>query len=224
MDGVLLDTEKLYTRATQIVVGRYGRTYDWTLKSQMMGRRAAEAAALLVERLQLPISPDEYLRESWVILEELMPTADAMPGAEAATRALAAAGVVQLVASSSPRHLFELKTTRHRAWFAEFATIVLGDDPRVQRGKPAPDIFQVAAAAVGASPSACVVVEDAPAGVAAARAAGMQVIAVPDPALDRAAFAAADAVVGSLTEFTPGLIGVVASRTSASDESGIRSV
>ena len=207
MDGVLLDTEKLYTRATQTVVARYGRTYDWSLKRDMMGRRAPEAAAILVERLALPISPDEYLRESWAILEELMPTAAAMPGARAATTVLGGAGLPQVVASSSPRHLFELKTTRHRAWFTEFATIVLGDDPRVQRGKPAPDIFQVAAAAVGALPAECLVIEDAPAGVAAARAAGMQVIAVPDPALDRAEFAAADLVLDSLTEFSLALIG-----------------
>ena len=207
MDGVLLDTEKLYTHATRIVVGRYGREYDWTLKAEMMGRRALEAATLLVERLQLPLSPDEYLRQSWAILEELMPAADAMPGARAATAALAACGVGQVVASSSPRHLFDLKTTRHRAWFAEFAAIVLGDDPRVQRGKPAPDIFQVAAAAVGADPARCVVIEDAPAGVAAARAAGMQVIAVPAAVLDRDAFAAADCILGSLTEFTPALLG-----------------
>ena len=207
MDGVLLDTEKLYTQATQTVVARYGRTYDWTLKAEMMGRRAVEAATLLVERLQLPLSPDEYLRESWAILEELMPTAGAMPGARAATAALAACGVVQVVASSSPRHLFDLKTTHHRDWFRAFAAITLGDDPRVAHGKPAPDIFLVAAASVGAVPQECLVIEDAPAGVAAARAAGMQVVAVPDPALDRATFAAADLILDSLTQLSPALIG-----------------
>lgn len=207
MDGVLLDTEKLYTQATRTVVARYGREYDWSLKAQMMGRRAPEAAALLVDRLQLPLTPEEYLRESWAILERLMPTAEAMPGAVAATAALRALGVVQVVASSSPRHLFELKTTRHRDWFAGFSTIVLGDDPRVRRGKPAPDIFNVAAAAVAADPARCLVIEDAPAGVAAARAAGMQVIAVPDRALDRAAFADASLVLDSLTDFVPAMLG-----------------
>jgi pseudouridine-5'-monophosphatase len=79
----------------------------------------------------------------------------------------------------------------------------MGDDPRVRRGKPAPDIFLVAADDLGAAPADCVVLEDAPAGVAAARAAGMQVVAVPDPANDQAQFADANRVVTSLTALTP---------------------
>jgi pseudouridine-5'-monophosphatase len=80
---------------------------------------------------------------------------------------------------------------------------VRGDDPRVARGKPAPDIFLVAAAALGVPAAACVVVEDAPAGVAAARAAGMQVVAVPDPAMARERFADAHLVVDSLADLDP---------------------
>lgn len=208
MDGVLLDTERLYTQATREIVARYGREYDWTLKSQMMGRRAIEAARLLVERLDLPLAPEEYLRESWAVLERLMPTANAMPGAQELTAALAARGVPQVVASSSPRHLFDLKTISHRAWFASFDAIILGDDPRVVHGKPAPDIFLLAASTLGVSPGCCVVIEDAPAGVAAARAAGMQVIAVPDPALDRALFAGADLVLDTLAGVPVSTFGV----------------
>ncbi len=203
MDGVLLDTERLYTQATQRVLARYGKTFDWALKGEMMGRPALEAARHLVETLALPLSPEGYLRESWAILETLMPTAAAMPGARALTDALHARGVPQAIATSSPRHLFELKTTRHREWFERFAVVVLGDDPRIARGKPAPDIFLVTAEALGAPASGCVVIEDSPAGVAAARAAGMQVVGVPDPALDRAAFAAADLVVDSLLALSP---------------------
>ena len=203
MDGVLLDTERLYTEATQQVVARYNKTYDWSLKGQMMGRPALDAARHLVTALGLPLSPEAYLRESWAILEGLMPTAAAMPGARALTDALHARRVPQAVATSSPRHLFELKTQTHRDWFARFATVVLGDDPRVARGKPAPDIFLVTAATLGADPADCVVIEDSPAGVAAARAAGMQVVAVPDPALGADRFADANLVVPSLLALDP---------------------
>jgi pseudouridine-5'-monophosphatase len=203
MDGVLLDTERLYTQASRTVCARYGKTFDWALKSQMMGRQALDAARHLVTSLALPITPDAYLRESWALLETLMPTAAAMPGARALSDALAARGVPQAVASSSPRHLFELKTRQHGDWFARFPVIVLGDDPRVRHGKPAPDIFLVAAADLGADPAACVVIEDSPSGIAAAHAAGMQVVAVPDPMLDPAGFAAADLVVPSLLELGP---------------------
>ena len=204
MDGVLLDTERLYTEATRAVVGRYGKTYDWSLKATMMGRPALDAARVLVEALALPLTPEAYLRESWAILATLMPTAGAMPGARELTDALEAAGVPQAVASSSPRHLFELKTQRHGAWFARFPVIVLGDDPRVGRGKPAPDIFLVAAAALGAPPASCVVIEDSIAGIAAAHAAGMQVVAVPDPAIAGDGFADADLVLSSLVGVGPG--------------------
>ena len=61
MDGVLLDTEIFYTRVTQQIVGRYGKTFDWTIKSHMVGRPAIESARYLVETLSLPILPEEYL-------------------------------------------------------------------------------------------------------------------------------------------------------------------
>jgi len=96
--------------------------------------------------------------------------------------------------------MFELKTTRHREWFSIFTAIILGDDPRVRHGKPAPDIFLVAAQALGANSRDCIVVEDAPAGVQAARAAGMRVIAIPDFGMDRCRFTDADVIVSRLDE------------------------
>ncbi len=207
MDGVLLDTERFYTAVTQTIVGRWGKVFDWSVKGHMIGRPAGDSARYLVETLELPITPDEYLREREAMLERLFPEADAMPGARALTAALAARGVPQAVATSSNRRLFALKTTRHREWFQMFGAVVLGDDPRLRRGKPAPDIFLLAAEALGAPPASCVVVEDAPAGVVAAHAAGMQVIAVPDPEMDRAPFADAEVVVGSLAELAPADLG-----------------
>lgn len=203
MDGLLLDTERFYTEVTQQIVGRYGKTFDWSVKSNMVGRPAIESARYLVATLELPISAEDYLREREGMLEALMPTAEPMPGAVELTRALAARGVPQAVATSTGRRLFELKTRRHRDWFALFATVVLGDDPRIGRGKPAPDIFLLAARELGADPASCVVLEDAPSGVAAARAAGMRVIAVPYPGMDAAKLADADVVLDSLAGIDP---------------------
>jgi pseudouridine-5'-monophosphatase len=68
---------------------------------------------------------------------------------------------------------------------------------------PAPVIFLLAATELVAAPGACVFVVDAPACVAAARAAGMAVVAVPDPMMDRARFAGADLIVDSLADLDP---------------------
>lgn len=208
MDGVLLATERFYTQVTQAIVGRWDKVFDWSIKGNMIGRPALDSARYLVETLALPITPEAYLREREAMLEALFPESEAMPGARELTAALAARGVPQAVATSSGRRLFDLKTARHGDWFRIFQAIVLGDDPRVRRGKPAPDIFLLAAAELGAAPASCLVVEDAPAGVAAAHAAGMQVVAVPDPEMTRAAFTAAELVVDSLRDLAPADLGL----------------
>jgi pseudouridine-5'-monophosphatase len=203
LDGVLLDTERFYTEVTQAIVGRFGKTFDWSVKGEMVGRPALEAARHLVRALDLPIAAEDYLREREAMLEALFPSSEPMPGARELTRALAARGVRQAVATSSTRRLFALKTARHGDWFRLFAAVIVGDDPRLGRGKPAPDIFLLAAADLGVEAARCVVVEDAPVGVEAARAAGMRVVAVPDPAMDRARFAGADLVIESLARLAP---------------------
>jgi pseudouridine-5'-monophosphatase len=210
MDGVLLDTERLYTASTQQIVSRFGKTFDWSVKADMIGRPALDSARHLVDALALPMTPEAYLAEREMILETMMPTAEAMPGARELTQWLRSSGIPYAVATSSAHRIYELKTRRHREWFTTFDVVVTGDDPRIARGKPAPDIFLLAAAALGVPPERCVVVEDAPSGVAAGRAAGMRVVAVPDPAMDRARYTEADVVVDSLTTLTPRLLGLTA--------------
>jgi len=195
LDGVLLDTEPLYTRAIAGVAAQYGKTYDWSIKSQCIGRGTLEAAQVIVDMLGLPLAPRALVEERDRTLLELLANAEAMPGAAAFTRALAARGVPMAIATSSEAAIFAVKSRRHRAWLDTFAAIICGDDPRVARPKPAPDIFLAAAAALGAAPATCVVFEDSPYGVAGALAAGMQVVAMPDPAMDRARYAGAGVIV-----------------------------
>src|SRR5262249_17763160 len=73
MDGVLLDTERLYTEATQEIVGRFGKRFDWLVKANMIGRPARDSARYLVDTLELPMTADDYLREREVIFHTLMP-------------------------------------------------------------------------------------------------------------------------------------------------------
>jgi pseudouridine-5'-monophosphatase len=205
---VLLDTEPLYTRVTQEIVGEYGKTFDWSIKKHMIGRPSIESARYLVNALELPIEPEEYLDLRRDRLNELFLTTPAKPGAERFSRAVEVRGVRQAIATSSDRIVFEYKRTSHAAWFSVFLAVITGDDPRVGEGKPAPDIFLVAAADIGADPADCVVFEDSPAGVEAASAAGMQVVALPDPALERERFTGADLIIDSFDDLEPADIGL----------------
>lgn len=93
------------------------------------------------------------------------------------------------MATSSFKQAFELKTSRHRALFALFDAIVLGDDPNVHKGKPHPDIFEEAARRLNAPETrSCLVFEDAPSGVQAGLSAGMPVCWVPDENVDQSKF------------------------------------
>ncbi len=200
LDGVLLDTEPLYTQAIAAVAGRFGKRYDWTIKSQCIGRGTMEAARIIVDALALPLSPGELVSERDQTLVPLMATAAALPGARELAQALAARGVPMAIATSTEAPLYAVKAASHQSWLSLFAAVVCGDDPRVARPKPAPDIFLAAAASLGADPASCLVFEDSPFGVEAALAAGMQVVALPDPAMDRARYHGAHLVLGSFAE------------------------
>jgi len=180
LDGVLLDTEGLYTEATQTIVGRFGKTYTWEIKREAMGRDAHTSARIVLQRLSVPLTSDEFLAERRPILEALVARCRAMDGAEAFVRTLVKSGVPVAVATSSDRGLYELKVRTH-PWFDLFGAVVCGDDPRVRAQKPAPDIFLVAARELRADPARCLVFEDSLAGVEAGLAAGMRVVALPDP-------------------------------------------
>ncbi len=207
LDGVLLDTEPFYTKVTQEIVARYGKKFDWSIKSNMIGKPSLESARYLVAALELPIAPEEYLTLRTKRLEELFRDSPSRPGAERFTREMARRGAVQAVATSSEKRLFEIKISRHREWFSLFRAVVTGDDPRVRSGKPAPDIFLRAAEDLDVDPEDCVVFEDAPSGVEAALAAGMQVVAIPDPAMDRTLYREVTWVVESFEEVCPADLG-----------------
>jgi pseudouridine-5'-monophosphatase len=202
LDGVLLDTEGLYTAAAQEIVGRYGKVFDWSIKQHTMGRDAKLGAKILLDHLDVPLTPEEYLREREPILERLFQTVNAITNAERFVGLLHSRRIPMAVATSSERRLAQLKMRDH-SWFTRFDAIVCGDDPRVLEKKPAPDIFLAAASDLRAAPKSCVVFEDSPAGVEAARAAGMQVVALPDPAVDERLFRDADIVARGYFEISP---------------------
>jgi pseudouridine-5'-monophosphatase len=201
LDGTLLDTEELYTQAAQSVVGRYGKVYDWHIKRQVIGGDPRVGARLVVEQLKLPIAPEEYLHEREKLMRELCKDVAAMPGAAQLVEVLHRRGIPLGIATSSSRELAELKLAA-QPFAARFAALACSDDPGVKQAKPEPDVFLLAAERLHADPKTCLVFEDTPKGVSAARAAGMQVIAVPDRRVLRHELAHAHLILGSLEQVT----------------------
>ncbi|XP_013738086.1 (DL)-glycerol-3-phosphatase 2-like [Brassica napus] len=208
MDGLLLDTEKFYTEVQEKILARYNKTFDWSLKAKMMGRKAIEAATLFVEECGISdsLSPEAFIVERESMLQDLFPTSDLMPGASRLLRHLHGKGIPICVATGTHTRHFDLKTQRHRELFSLMHHIVRGDDPEVKQGKPAPDGFLAAARRFEdgpVDPRKALVFEDAPSGVMAAKNAGMNVIMVPDPRLDKSYCTVADQVLASLLHFKP---------------------
>jgi len=207
LDGTLLDTEPLYTVAAQAVVGRYGKVYDWNVKRHVVGGDPMQGARFVVERLQLPISAERYIEEREAIMREQCRTVPEKPGASALIEALHARGIPMAIGTSSQRDLAEIKLSSH-AFMGRIRHMVCSDDPGITAGKPAPDIFLTTARLMGASPQNCLVFEDTPKGVEAARNAGMQAVALPDPEMRDADFRHACLILDSLTLVTLPLLGL----------------
>ncbi|GJP30163.1 hypothetical protein CLOM_g22669 [Closterium sp. NIES-68] len=207
MDGLILDTEGLYTVAQQRILSRFNREFTWALKVKMMGKKAAEAAQVVLDELDLhgEISAEEFLRERESLLREEFPNCQLLPGAERLIRHLHAHKIPMAIGTGSHKIHFGLKTSNHGGLFALIHHCVLGDDPEVPNGKPAPDVFRVAAARFDPPPSPdnVLVFEDAPLGVDAARNAGMWVVMVPDSNVDASLCTNASLVLPSLLDFDP---------------------
>lgn len=205
LDGLLLDTEPIHAQVNQTLVNRYGKTLSELAKFKIAGRNAFDSAQILVEMLELPLTPQVYLQERDKLIAKLLPDAQPLLGAVRLTQHLYQHQVPQAIATSSSRRSFNLKTTHYQDWLALFDCIVLGDDPAIKQGKPAPDIFLLAAQRLKALPEQCLVFEDSLAGMEAACAAGMSVVAVPDLTMDKGLYQKANQVINSLADFEPQL-------------------
>ena len=203
MDGLLLDTEIIYTKVTQQIVARFGKTFDWSIKANMIGRLAEDSSRYLVKALDLPLTSEQYMVEREELLEQLFPDCQPLPEAEKLIRHLYQHNVPIAVATSSSRGQFILKTMHHQPWFKLFNVVITGDDSAVKKGKPAPDIFLAAASKLNIKPHKALVFEDAPSGLQAGLEAGMQVLAIPDPHMDQSRYAGATQILNTLSEFCP---------------------
>jgi HAD superfamily hydrolase (TIGR01509 family) len=176
-DGVLLDSEKAWTRAETRLFARYGRTYGIEEKRLLIGGSLEETAGALEDLLDRPGGSDDLQHELLELAaEEFAGPVDPMPGALQLVGELRDLGRPMAVASNSERRLVDL-ALNGSGLASTFEVVVAGDE--VPNPKPAPDIYLEACRRLGTSSEEAVAVEDSPRGAAAARAARMFVIGIP---------------------------------------------
>ncbi|XP_058824758.1 probable pseudouridine-5'-phosphatase isoform X1 [Topomyia yanbarensis] len=213
MDGLLLDTEKIYEKILRDLIKSYNSTYPWATRLKVLGTTEQRTVSIIVNDLKLSCTVDEFLKKFRE--KQLVDLAGAplMGGAERLIRHLHQYNIPIAVATSSSYDSYEVKTRKHLELFDLFHHKVTGSsDAEVKEGKPAPDIFLVAASRFPTSPKPeeCLVFEDAPNGVTAGVSAGMQVVMVPDPNITEDQRKNASLVLNSLEEFQPELFGLPA--------------
>ncbi len=205
LDGVLLDSEQLWNEAKREVVTEYGGRWRDDAPGAMMGMSSHEWAAYMHDELGVPLGVDEIDREVVARMEAFYRSGlPLLPGAVEAVRALAGRWPLGL-ASSANREIIDLALSLAGVSDA-FAVTVSSEE--VARGKPAPDVYLEACRRLGVSSEASVAVEDSSNGLRAAAAAGMVVVAVPNPHYppDGDALTLAAVVIESLDELTPELV------------------
>ena len=177
LDGLMFNTEDVFNSSGRELLRRRGHEMTHELLSRMMGRRAPEAFAVMVEMLQLSESIEDLLAESRDIFYAMLETHLApMPGLFELLDGIERCRIPKAVATSSHRAYLEDILGRFDL-LKRFNVILTAED--VTHGKPHPEIYLAAADRLGVAPSEMLVLEDSEAGTCSAAAAGATVISVP---------------------------------------------
>jgi HAD superfamily hydrolase (TIGR01509 family) len=205
LDGVLMDSEQRWNGAKEALVRETGGRWREEAPSVMMGMSSSEWAAYLRDELGVAMDVEAISRDVVRRMEDGYRQAlPLLPGAADAVRALAGRWPLGL-ASSSNREIIDL--VLELAGFGDAFRVTVSSE-EVERGKPAPDVYLQAARELGADPLGCLAIEDSSNGLRSAHAAGMTVIAVPNPHYPPApdALSLAAATVTVVGEVTPELV------------------
>ena len=177
MDGLLIDSEPLWSEARTKILGEFGKVYSKKDKKLVMGRRYSWVVNLIVRTYKLPISNTEFATKEQAYLDALfVEKLTFMPGAKVIVDNVRQAGLKTAVATSSPR--VRLVSASKKLKLKDFDAKVTGDE--IVEGKPNPEIFLTTAKKLEVAPKSCVVLEDSKYGIRAANAAGMKSVCVMD--------------------------------------------
>ena len=205
LDGVIVDSEQVWDEVRERYVKERGGTYTDAATRDMMGMSSLEWSRYLADSLGVPGTP-EQINAAIVerMLERYGQAPPLIPGAVDAVRRCAERWPLAVASSSNPELI---EVVLDAAGLHDVIPVVVSSQ-EVARGKPAPDVYLEAARRLDVDPAACAAVEDSHNGIRSAKAAGMRVIAIPNPHFpDADALSHADAVLRSIAELTPEVIG-----------------
>jgi HAD superfamily hydrolase (TIGR01509 family) len=181
MDGLLVDTEPVWTVAEEELAQRLGGTWSDELKAQIVGTRLEVAVPTILRWYGIEPTDVAVADTSCWLLERMVELfaqdVVVLPGVRELLDELAVQEVPVALVSSSYRVLVDA-VLEHG--IGRFRVTVAGDE--VRQGKPHPEPYLLACERLGVEPARCVVLEDSPAGVASGTAAGCAVVAVPSVA------------------------------------------
>ncbi len=203
LDGVIVDSEHVWDEVRQRLAEERGGRWHDDASRDMMGMSSLEWSRYMHDVIGLSEPPEEInaevVRRLVDVYREELPLLD---GAVEAVEALGKRWPLAL-ASSSNRELIDL-VLRESGLDRWFATATVSSE-EVARGKPAPDVYLEAARRLGVDARRCAAVEDSENGIRSAKAAGMRVVAIPNPQYPPAddALALADVVLPDVAALTP---------------------
>lgn len=211
MDGLLIDSETIYEDSVRKICESYNKEYPRDVRIRVMGTTQFDTAEIIINELSLPLTVAEFLKKVENLMGEKLKTVKLMKGAERLIHHLHQHNIQFCLATSSAKESAEMKMSIYPDLFKLFSHFVMAStDPEVKHGKPAPDIFLIAADRFKDTPdpNKCLVFEDSPNGVQAGASAGMQVVMVPDDIIPQEKRAKATIVLKSLENFQPELFGL----------------
>ena len=171
LDGVLIDSEPLHGQAWKETAALFDLNLTDNQLKLLRGKRRIDCANELVKLIPKKVKAKELLTLHKPISRQLILTAQAMQGGESLVKRCHENNIPMALVTSSSYESFQIKTA-HLNWIHFFHVIVLGDDKLLDKGKPAPDPYLLAAEKLNIAAKECWAVEDSIAGVTSAITAG----------------------------------------------------
>ncbi len=208
LDGVIVDSEQVWDQVRDAYARERGGKYPPTAARAMMGMSSVEWSRYMADELGVPETPEQINADIVErMLERYGESPPLIPGAVDAVRRIAARWPLAIASSSNP----ELIAVVLASSGLEDVFPIAVSSQEVPLGKPAPDVYLEAARRLGVDPTHCAAIEDSHNGILSAKAAGMRVVAVPNPHFppDEHVRESADVVLASIRALEPAVIEAV---------------